>query len=477
MTIYPRWLRSIAFCAVLTCLYLYSVSLTFATLFQSSDGQVMYETARAIALENRLNIEGQTQQLPQVVKGHDGKYYSKYDLGLPLLAVPLIRWADSIAVENLAHRYVLAAIFVQFIPALSMALAVSGIYVLAETLYGRQSALWIGLVAGLGTTAWVYGAMFFAEAIIAAALTLGIVLLYYAQRRHTENKHTFLLVEVASLLFGWMIITRASSLIYVLIIYGWLWRYHRVSGLMFLRLSIFIVLGLGMLAWHNWVRFGDVLTTGYESETFQLPFVGIAGLLVSSGKSVFLYAPPLILSGVLFPRFRHHHPALAQLILWQSGAALLFYGAWWAWHGGWVWGPRFLVPLMPLWCLPLGELPKLWQWRWIATILFLIGFGIQVLGVFTNVTSHYAAAFADTPDHDDKTHYAMIHYDLTWSPLYGAWQQANQNVWEYRGLFRLQESGLKGNWSGGLPLGIGVIFGISIAILWQEWLKNYHEQT
>ena len=33
---------------------------------------------------------------------------------------------------------------------------------------------------------------------------------------------------------------------------------------------------------------------------------------------------------------------------------------WWIWWGGWGWGPRFLVPLLPFLILPLGVLLGLW---------------------------------------------------------------------------------------------------------------------
>src|SRR5205814_1515309 len=65
--------------------------------------------------------------------------------------------------------------------------------------------------------------------------------------------------------------------------------------------------GLLYLAWNYW-RFGSPFEFGY-SEGFDTPLlVGLYGWFFSSGKSVFLYAPVLILLIGALPRFARRHP-------------------------------------------------------------------------------------------------------------------------------------------------------------------------
>jgi hypothetical protein len=219
------------------------------------------------------------------------------------------------------------------------------------------------------------------------------------------------------------------------------------------------------------VRFGDPFTTGYEGETFNtVPLLGMIGMLVSPGKSVFLYAPPMILSGLLFPRFRRKQPIYANTLLLMTITCLVYFGAWWAWHGGWVWGPRFLVPLMPLWCLAWGETPDTKPWHILAAVIFLLGFGVQIVGTFTNVTPIYATAFEGTDDPDDETRYAMVHYDLSFSPLIAGFKQASKKQWEKQVIFELQTTDLTENWVYGIPQYIHRLFVFSsIFIGWAIW--------
>lgn len=443
--------------------YLFAVGIPF----QSSDGQVMYETARSLAFDHDFAIRGETRFLPQVITGEDGQAYSKYDPGLPLLAAPVIRWADATAKENFADRYAVAAVFVQMVPAASMALALVALYTLAERLYGKAHALFIVLVTGLGTTVWVYGALFFAEATITAALLLALLAL---TRRDKPA------VTLASLSLGLMLLTRLNTVIYLGSLCYFLVRQTPPPrrAVIVARLMIFPILALGLLAWHNHLRFGTVLQTGYEGENFTWAVpAGIIGMLVSPGKSVFLYAPPLILSALLYPRFRRRFSTLATTLLLLTGSALIFYGAWWAWHGGWVWGARFLVPLMPLWILVWGEIPRALKWRGLGVLLFVVGFAIQILGTFTVVNWTYARAFAGSSDPDDESRYAMVHYDFAQTPLAGAWQQVHAGKWQPQALFKLQTTGLPGNWSGGMPLVLGIIFGASLMTFLYELRLSY----
>jgi hypothetical protein len=120
-------------------------------------------------------------------------------------------------------------------------------------------------------------------------------------------------------------------------------------------------------------------------------------------------------------------------------------------------------------------LPKAYPWRVLAGILVALGFGIQILGVFTNVTPHYAEAFADSADPNDESRYAMVHYDIMQSPLVGAWHRAQRKEWDSLAIFRLSETGLPSRWSNGIVLGIGIIFGLSLSIIVQE--ITTHEQA
>ena len=74
------------------CLYL----LTPAGDFYSSDGEVMYQAAGALADRGSLALDA-NPALPQIVQAADGVRVSKYEPGMPLLAVPFYQLGSWLA--------------------------------------------------------------------------------------------------------------------------------------------------------------------------------------------------------------------------------------------------------------------------------------------------------------------------------------------------------------------------------------------
>ncbi len=118
------------------------------------------------------------------------------------------------------------------------------------------------------------------------------------------------------------------------------------------------VAAAGLVLFESWVRRGSPWLTGYEgnagAETiltysgqpgFSYPiFFGVLSLLFSFGKGLVFFAPGLLLSFTAAMRTleeglrRSYH-----LWIWFLVGLVLVYSRWWAWYGGWVWGPRFLL--------------------------------------------------------------------------------------------------------------------------------------
>jgi hypothetical protein len=110
-----------------------------------------------------------------------------------------------------------------------------------------------------------------------------------------------------------------------------------------------------VLAWYNFHRFGSVLATGYAADVqgSRIPLaVGIFGLLFSAGKSFFLFNPPLALGLTSAGQFHRRHPAVSWFLWTMAGVHLVFFGGLQNWDGDWSWGPRYLLPLVPLLMLP-----------------------------------------------------------------------------------------------------------------------------
>src|SRR5439155_2714025 len=142
-------------------------------------------------------------------------------------------------------------------------------------------------------------------------------------------------------------------------------------------------------------------------EAFSLPiWEGALGLLVSPGRSLFLYAPPVLLGLALWPRFARHFAAEALLIAAIGAGHPLVYGRWYSWWAGLSWGPRFLLPALPFLLLPLALLPARRAWRLVAGALVVAGLLVNAVALLVSFTELPEPARSDAP--------------LLWSPTENA---------------------------------------------------------
>jgi hypothetical protein len=158
--------------------------------------------------------------------------------------------------------------------------------------------------------------------------------------------------------------------------------------------SLLAALGAWLL-W-NHARYGNALHVGYDGEGFGTPLgVGLPGLLVSIGRGIVFYSPPTLLALLALPTLvrRGRLGPLAPVATFYAAAFagyLALYASWDSFEGGWCWGPRFLLPFVPVLHLALPFLAanaRRWsRFRQVAFALpFVLGFAVNAaedLGVW-----------------------------------------------------------------------------------------------
>ncbi len=393
--------RNIAFLLFALLLILYLI--TFTGVIQSSDGLAMFSTTESMvrrgAIDSNQLIWMGNQQGNSAA---DGNLYSRKGLGMTLLGLPLVwlaRWAQGIGLVHSA--LLLNPLLTAFTGALIFGAG-------RRLSWMRSTSVAVALIYGLATMAWPYTQTYFSDPVCAFGLFGAFYgILSYGQ---TGRKYFLLLAGLA-----WSIayLTRVANLItlplYLIAVYVVV--VHRIGYARLQRrglavrvnlivrrywrpfvsfLAPVVIAGL-MSLWWNWVRYGNVLQSGYvETERFNAVWwFGVSGLLVGPARGLFWYSPILLLAIPGAVWFWRHARMTLYFVLAFFVIYVLFYGKWYMWHGGYSWGPRFIVPTLPFLALLAGPAIEKWLVRgdasWLARLavgaLITVSVVVQWLGM------------------------------------------------------------------------------------------------
>ena len=164
--------------------------------------------------------------------------------------------------------------------------------------------------------------------------------------------------------------------------------------------------GLALALAYNEYRFGSWFNDGKLNNVnfplFGNPIIGFLTLLVSPGKSIFLYSPPIILGILGYAELRSRVPALAKAVAATTVVLVLFLSCISFAGGDWCWGPRYLIPLLPLAALAF-PFAKFKMRREAIVLVVALGLLVQVLALsvenqrFFNEEGLSAYFWADNP--------------------------------------------------------------------------------
>ncbi len=391
--------------------------ITFAWFHQGgfANSNARFDLALSIGLGHRYDIDLLAFNTIDKVR-IGGHFYSEKAPGTAYLALPAVLIASTVVkLPTLEQRPAQAEWLLWFATATSVALlAATAAVAFRRTISmlhpGRSHrSCWLLTVAiFLGTPLFAYSTMLFGHAIAAAWLTIGLWCGLVAARAR-PNSATILPAAVAALALGMAVLTEYPAILPAMAIAAGLLAVarrprHLIAG------APAAAIPAALLLLHQYAAYGSPLSIGY-GKLSGTPFAtgmsrgafGIAvpdpaaalQLLFGQYRGLLVYGPVLIaaLLGFAFwprPLRRRLVPALlgGAALLWLAIAGYTF------WQGGPAFGPRHLVPAIPLLGLGLAFWPERRSWNWCLGVLAAASIGLNLVGT---ATTPFVSEFSPDP--------------------------------------------------------------------------------
>ena len=365
---------------------------TFGTV---SDEQQMLYTAISIATTGELGTaRGQTFSIPRP----GGDAVSPYGMGLPLLEVPFALaagpWEARFGARTSQTLFVLLQV-------LLVTAAAAGAGLLARTLgagaFGRGLAVF---GTALGSPLWPYTACGFTEPLQAVCLVFAMTFAVRAVR--ADGRAAMWLACAAGFSAGWLVLTKVVNLLFFplpllpLLLAG-PWPPSRGRVRTWCAAMAGVAAPVAAMLVFEVVRFGRPFSSYTRGQRFSHPPLdGAWRLLVGPNKGLFLFFPLglLAVTGLASLLRRKEARGAAVSTLALSVGLLALYASWWAWDGSGGWGPRFLVPLVPLLAAAAGTAAATPVRRAAGVVLAVLGVAMNGLGTFQAeaATFHYVSS-------------------------------------------------------------------------------------
>jgi hypothetical protein len=386
---------------------------------------------------NYMALTGKYVQWTSMLKPVEPVYTTR-SLLLPFIAVPFYFLANLLSLNPVS----LIGLSVN---STIIALTALVIFCFSLDLYGsKRIAFILGLIFTGCSFILPYNTSLFPQPLQALCIFSGVFFLYKARHNHpsficnfTSNKDTkneigYFYSGLAALFFGLSLFASPISGLFVpaFIICSLIYlRQNKKQLLCFLLILGVLLIFVGVL---NYLRFGSYIEFGYGThfETFSLNkgWAGLVGLLLSPGKGIILYFPAIIFLPIAIKFSLRENTGLSFLTIYILAVVWLYFGTLEVngetrfWSGAIAWGPRYMVPVLPLVVILLGGLLK--YARNVKTKYFIqiplilsciVGFVVNLNGVL--VWSEYGTLYAWDKERLGTSALELMTWDSKYSPI------------------------------------------------------------
>jgi hypothetical protein len=284
-----------------------------------------------------------------------------------------------------------------------IALAVGAFYLTVRRRLTSRQSFWAAIAFGLGSLMWGNASeMLWQQSIVAALLTFALWFLTWPELPAWA-------AGAAGAMLGLSVATRPSAIIFFgagvlsAFVLGRAFRRGMRNALLFIAAGIPFILFNCLV---NYYYYGsptglyDFLLPGLIQDIIHLRRLdGIAGMLVSPNRGLFIYTPIALLGiwGIL----RQIKPAAEQgprdpiLVLFGLTAIghLIIFGSYETWYAGFTYGPRYTVEITPILALAAADAwLRVPRWARVLTIAVLPWcIFVEFVGAFCYPAGHWVS--------------------------------------------------------------------------------------
>lgn len=338
--------------AAAAALFLVLASAFIGRSVVTSDGGEMVSEALSLVITGELSM-ARIPSPGDPPQGGPAQYHSRYGVLPSLLTVPAVA-------VGWTFRKTLGPSGVEAVSALTWALGALAAAVaflrLARALSPRASPFWAaGFLAG--TFLWPYAADSFVEPWAGAALALASALLL-------EVRPAPSIARAAAVGALWVAACWLKPILWltapVLTLAALVtWRGQAGARRAAVVLCSAFAVGVFAVSVVNLARTGSLFDPGYGTDSTRFTtsvWEGLAGLVIGPGRSFLLLAPLALVAPF---GFRRLGAGARLLCVGVPLLHLLVVARYHWWHGASAWGPRHLVPVLPLLVAPAVLVPRL----------------------------------------------------------------------------------------------------------------------
>jgi hypothetical protein len=357
----------------------------------TSDAVAMFAQADAIVTRGEMDVGPADSS--EAWRGVNGRYYLPFGIAQPLYDIPFL-----VAGRALSRHLPVALGDPDALPKAAVAMATTipsaftvalGFLLAWRLSADRRASLLAAAALGFGTLVWPYSKFGFNAPLAAAALTGGVYGIGVGA--HAEGRR-LLAAGGAALGIAWL--TRHELALAIVPAMVWLWwRVHRQPDRLARMSAALAGIAMAGAIWMtlNALHFGHPFWTGHQPD---VTFRGIAAFLISPSGALLLYAPAA-LAGVILVSLAVQGAPLARLLAAVTLVLAAFYGSLDDWLGTRSYGPRYLVPVLPLLVAPLAvwwSRARRRAARFALAALVAVGIAVQIPAVLVDFAAAGIAA-------------------------------------------------------------------------------------